>query len=53
VTNASVAFDVAEEVIAVLNGELPRYAVNAPALPPDPAAEDHYVNASPPRLLRR
>ena len=31
----SVAFDVAEEVAAVLVGELPRYAVNAPALPPE------------------
>lgn len=31
----SVAFDVAEEVAAVLAGELPRYAVNAPALPPE------------------
>ena len=29
----SVAFDVAEEVAAVLAGDLPRYAVNAPALP--------------------
>src|SRR6266849_6262858 len=28
---ASVAFDVAEEVAAVLAGDLPRYAVNAPA----------------------
>jgi D-3-phosphoglycerate dehydrogenase len=28
----SVAADVAEEVLAVLGGELPRYAVNAPAL---------------------
>lgn len=34
----SVAFDVAEEVAAVLAGELPRYAVNAPALPPDELA---------------
>jgi D-3-phosphoglycerate dehydrogenase len=31
----SVAHDVAEEVAAVLAGELPRYAVNAPALPPE------------------
>jgi D-3-phosphoglycerate dehydrogenase len=31
----SVAFDVAEEVGAVLAGELPRYSVNAPALPPE------------------
>jgi D-3-phosphoglycerate dehydrogenase / 2-oxoglutarate reductase len=31
----SVAFDVAEEVAAVLAGELPRFAVNAPALPPE------------------
>jgi D-3-phosphoglycerate dehydrogenase len=31
----SVAFDVAEEVAAVLAGDLPRYAVNAPALPPE------------------
>lgn len=30
---ASVAFDVAGEVAAVLAGELPHYAVNAPALP--------------------
>ena len=35
---ASVAFDVAEEVAAVLQGELPRYAVNAPSLPPDEMA---------------
>jgi D-3-phosphoglycerate dehydrogenase len=35
---ASVAFDVAEEVAAVLSGELPRYAVNAPALPPEEMA---------------
>ena len=35
---ASVAFDVAEEVAAVLAGELPRYAVNAPALPPEEMA---------------
>ena len=35
---ASVAFDVAEEVAAVLAGELPRYAVNAPALPPEELA---------------
>ncbi len=34
----SVAFDVAEEVLAVLNGELPRYAVNAPSLPPEELA---------------
>jgi len=34
----SVAFDVAEEVLAVLRGELPRYAVNAPALPPEELA---------------
>lgn len=34
----SVAFDVAEEVAAVLAGELPRYAVNAPALPPEEMA---------------
>jgi D-3-phosphoglycerate dehydrogenase len=34
----SVAFDVAEEVAAVLAGELPRYAVNAPALPPEELA---------------
>jgi D-3-phosphoglycerate dehydrogenase / 2-oxoglutarate reductase len=31
----SVAFDVAEEVAAVLAGELPRHAVNAPALLPE------------------
>jgi D-3-phosphoglycerate dehydrogenase len=31
----SVAFDVAEEVAAVLAGEIPRFAVNAPALPPE------------------
>jgi D-3-phosphoglycerate dehydrogenase len=31
----SVAVDVAEEVAAVLAGELPRYAVNAPPLPPE------------------
>src|SRR5437899_12626988 len=31
---ASVALDVAEEVAAVLAGDLPRYAANAPALPP-------------------
>ncbi len=37
-SQTSVAFDVAEEVIAVLNGELPRYAVNAPALPPEEMA---------------
>jgi len=35
---ASVAFDVAEEVAAVLAGDLPRYAVNAPALPPEEMA---------------
>jgi D-3-phosphoglycerate dehydrogenase / 2-oxoglutarate reductase len=35
---ASVAFDVAEEVLAVLRGELPRYAVNAPSLPPEELA---------------
>jgi D-3-phosphoglycerate dehydrogenase / 2-oxoglutarate reductase len=35
---ASVAFDVAEEVAAVLSGDLPRYAVNAPALPPEELA---------------
>src|SRR5207248_1491852 len=34
----SVAFDVAEEVGAVLAGELPRYAVNAPSLPPEELA---------------
>ncbi|HEV2954257.1 MAG TPA: phosphoglycerate dehydrogenase [Candidatus Dormibacteraeota bacterium] len=34
----SVAADVAEEVISVLAGELPRYAVNAPALPPEEMA---------------
>jgi D-3-phosphoglycerate dehydrogenase len=33
-----VAFDVAEEVAAVLAGDLPRYAVNAPALPPEELA---------------
>ncbi|MFI5283235.1 MAG: phosphoglycerate dehydrogenase [Candidatus Dormibacterales bacterium] len=38
---ASVAFDVAEEVAAVLAGELPRYAVNAPALPPEEQAYLH------------
>ena len=31
----SVAFDVAEQVAEVLRGELPRYAVNAPSLPPE------------------
>ncbi len=31
----SVAFDVAEDVAAVLAGDLPRFAVNAPALPPE------------------
>ena len=35
---ASVAFDVAEEVAAVLAGEVPRYAINAPALPPEEMA---------------
>jgi D-3-phosphoglycerate dehydrogenase len=35
---SSVAFDVAEEVATVLAGELPRYAVNAPALPPEELA---------------
>ena len=35
---ASVAVDVAEEVAAVLAGGLPRYAVNAPALPPEELA---------------
>jgi D-3-phosphoglycerate dehydrogenase len=35
---ASVAFDVAEEVATVLAGDLPRYAVNAPALPPEELA---------------
>ncbi len=34
----SVSFDVAEEVAAVLAGELPRFAVNAPALPPEELA---------------
>jgi D-3-phosphoglycerate dehydrogenase len=34
----SVAFDVAEEVAAVLAGDLPRFAVNAPALPPEEMA---------------
>jgi D-3-phosphoglycerate dehydrogenase len=34
----SVAADVAEEVLAVLRGELPRYAVNGPALPPEEMA---------------
>ena len=34
----SVAFEVAEEVAAVLAGDLPRYAVNAPALPPEELA---------------
>ncbi len=34
----SVAFDVAEEVLAVLRGELPRYAVNAPSLSPEELA---------------
>src|SRR5207245_3499921 len=35
---SSVAVDVAEEVAAVLAGELPRYAVNAPTLPPEELA---------------
>jgi D-3-phosphoglycerate dehydrogenase len=34
----SVAFDVAEEVAAVLAGDLPRFAINAPALPPEELA---------------
>ncbi|TAN34135.1 phosphoglycerate dehydrogenase [bacterium] len=34
----SVAFDVAEEVAAVLAGELPRFAINAPSLPPEELA---------------
>ena len=34
----SVAFDVAEDVAAVLRGEMPRCAVNAPALPPEELA---------------
>src|SRR5437870_6859302 len=34
----SVAFDVAEVVAAVLAGDLPRFAVNAPALPPEELA---------------
>jgi D-3-phosphoglycerate dehydrogenase len=34
----SVSFDVAEEVAAVLAGDLPRFAVNAPALPPEELA---------------
>jgi len=34
----SVAFDVAEEVAAVLAGDLPRFAVNAPALAPEELA---------------
>ena len=34
----SVAFDVAEEIAAVLAGDLPRFAVNAPALPPEELA---------------
>jgi D-3-phosphoglycerate dehydrogenase / 2-oxoglutarate reductase len=38
---ASVAFDVAEEVAAVLAGQLPRYAVNAPALSPEEHAYLH------------
>lgn len=35
---SSVAYDVAEEVAAVLAGELPRHTVNAPALPPEELA---------------
>jgi D-3-phosphoglycerate dehydrogenase len=35
---ASVAAEVAEEVLAVLRGELPRHAVNAPTLPPEEIA---------------
>jgi D-3-phosphoglycerate dehydrogenase len=35
---ASVAFDVAEDVAVVLAGELPRFAVNAPSLPPEELA---------------
>jgi D-3-phosphoglycerate dehydrogenase len=35
---ASVALDVAEEVAVVLAGGLPRYAVNAPSLPPEELA---------------
>ncbi len=35
---SSVAYDVAEEVASVLQGELPRYAINAPALPPEEMA---------------
>jgi len=35
---ASVAHDVAEEVAAVLAGDLPRFAVNAPSLPPEELA---------------
>ena len=35
---ASVAYDVAEEVAAVLAGELPRHTVNAPSLPPEELA---------------
>ncbi len=35
---ASVGVDVANEVAAVLAGELPRYAVNAPSLPPEELA---------------
>src|SRR2546429_737421 len=35
---ASVAVDVAAEVAAVLAGDLPRFAVNAPALPPEELA---------------
>ncbi len=41
----SVAFDVAEEVAAVLAGDLPRFAVNAPALPPEELVyPEHDVN---------
>jgi len=35
----NVAVDVAQQVLAVLKGELPRYPVNAPALPPEELAE--------------
>jgi len=35
---ASVAFDVAEQVLAVLHGELPHHAVNAPSLAPEEMA---------------
>lgn len=34
----SVAAEVAEEVLAVLRGEMPRYAVNAPSVPPEEMA---------------